>query len=102
MRVIPSQLEFAAPVPPQKHELREVRRAGRSTFRSSDAWAQEKCHALNDAQDTSSDFLAQCFSRRPRKKTRHPERSPVLILSPSSLSLLEDRLRDGSVFRDRP
>jgi hypothetical protein len=33
MRVIPSQLETAAPVPPQNHELREVRRAGRSITR---------------------------------------------------------------------
>jgi hypothetical protein len=74
MRVIPSQLEFAAPVPPQNHELREVRRACRSIFRSSDAWAQEKCHALNDAQDTSSDFLAQSFLIDSAKKIGgHPE-----------------------------
>ena len=81
MRVIPSQLEFAAPVPPQIHELREVRRACRSICRSSDAWAQEKCHALNAAQDTSSDFLAQSFLGDSRKKI------PVILSEAKDLLL---------------
>jgi hypothetical protein len=64
MRVIPSLLETAAPVPPHNHELREVRRA----VRSFDAWAQDKCHVRMTRKIRTRFFSRNDFAAISRKK----------------------------------
>jgi hypothetical protein len=90
MRVIPSQLETAAPVPPQNHELREVRRAGRSI----DAWAQDKCHVRTTRKIRTRNFSRNDFRELARLFFFRVVRGRVLVI-------LRERREQEDLLLDR-